>query len=129
MTDKPVNELIQEMREGLEGVTHGDWQWDNDSNLIGVSSYTRLLVAGYLSDGTWIAAGSPPDAAHIARCDPDNIRTILDSHDTLVDALNQLAESHAELVSCGDCGTWEVEDEPEMKTARSALKAAKGTGE
>jgi len=54
MTDIDTDRLAAEMLAGLEGVTPGPWECQ-----------PMLLIA------------SDPDAAHIARCDPDSIRALL----------------------------------------------------
>ena len=40
-------------------------------------------------------------------------------------ALEALLDSHVQLVSSGDCGFWNAEDEPEVRAARAALAAAR----
>lgn len=42
----------------------------------------------------------------------------------LVEALQALLQRHVELVSCGDCGNWDVEQELAVIAARAALAAA-----
>lgn len=44
---------------------------------------------------------------------------------TLLAALEALLERHAELVNSGDCGFWDVEQEPAMVQTRAAIKGAK----
>lgn len=41
----------------------------------------------------------------------------------LADALEALVTNHARLVGSGDCGNWNVDEEPEMIAARTALDA------
>lgn len=43
-------------------------------------------------------------------------------------ALIGLLDNHVALVSCGDCGSWDVEAEPEVVAARAALSQTSGTG-
>jgi hypothetical protein len=60
----------------------------------------------------------------------DAVRADLDGRLTarvavLEPVLRDLADKHAELVSSGDCGSWDVEKEPEMIAARAALAKQK----
>jgi len=41
-------------------------------------------------------------------------------------ALEELITSHSRLVGSGDCGNWDVDEEPEMIEARAALDALDG---
>jgi len=41
-------------------------------------------------------------------------------------ALIGLIDRHSELVSSGDCGFWDVENEDAMKAARAAIAKAEG---
>jgi len=81
--------LAAEMRAGLEGVTPGPWS---------ATALTTGIGANQDADGWETVAAIPcprspwgsarhrqwqRDAAHIARCDPSNIRLLLDTIDTL----------------------------------------------
>jgi hypothetical protein len=86
MTDIPedVMKLAREMREGLEGVSPGFGRW---IHLFG----ERTVYTRDPSDGCRITAvvraDVPGDNAtldHIARCGPDNIRSLLDTIDSLI---------------------------------------------
>ncbi len=44
----------------------------------------------------------------------------------LLEALQGLLRNHVQLVSCGDCGNWDVEAEAEVIAARAAIAAATG---
>jgi hypothetical protein len=63
-----IDKMIGELRAGLEGVTEGPWSFDGN-------------CGGYVADAeARIArAYAAADAAHIARCSADSIRTILDA--------------------------------------------------
>lgn len=54
-----------------------------------------------------------------------NARLIAAAPD-MIEALRGLLERHVQLVTCGDCGTWDVEEEPEVIVARAALSKALG---
>lgn len=86
--------LVAEMRAGLEGVADGDWilgrlaSWDTEGRPVrfvyrpGDSHLTRIMVAGGEGeDGS--SFNCDADAAHIFRCQPKNIRLLLDTIDTL----------------------------------------------
>lgn len=45
----------------------------------------------------------------------------------LLSALTLLLDRHVELVSCGDCGNWDVEREEAVIAARAALSKAEAT--
>lgn len=74
-----TDKLIEELLTGLEGVTPGPWTWGmkyvcrrEDSK------YTRLF--GTPNDEQALEGSQwETDAAHIARCSPDNIRALLDT--------------------------------------------------
>ncbi len=40
----------------------------------------------------------------------------------LEESAKALLENHVQLVLCGDCGNWDVEQEPEVITLRATLK-------
>lgn len=44
----------------------------------------------------------------------------------LLEALQGLLKNHVDLISSGDCGNWDVEQEPEVIAARLAIKKAFG---
>jgi hypothetical protein len=53
----------------------------------------------------------------------DNAELMAASPDLYV-ALNKLLVRYVELVNCGDCGSWNPEEEFEVKHARTALAKA-----
>lgn len=132
MTDKPVNEIIAEMRMGLEGVTRGPWE--PKSAITKTDGQYDCTISAMFDDGRYCIVetfgrvsenntqNSYAMGHHIARCNPDNIKAILDSHDVLIEALELIAERVAfddapsELVS-------------RINIAEQTLKTAKGTGE
>lgn len=75
-----IDRLIAEMREGLEGVTGGDWVSDQNPYhakhpRISASDGTLVAEVGNSEierQDQWLA-----DAAHIARCKPTNIAALL----------------------------------------------------
>lgn len=92
-----ATELIGELRAGLEGVTPGPWSW-------GMRYVCRMVGAHYeklfqTPNGRTVEEGTQweTDAAHIARCSPDNIRILLDHIDTSEATLASLREENAKL--------------------------------
>lgn len=94
-----IKTLTTELRDGLEGVTPGPWKM-----FVPDKGYCQTLV---LTDCPELEAtpenryrdlvadcddctNGEDNAEHIARCSPDNIRTLLDSHDAVVEALEGL---------------------------------------
>jgi hypothetical protein len=67
-------DLVKELRDGLEGVTPGPWQANE-----GIE-YPRGQQYYYITDGCSNLADDVDmaDAAHIARCSPENIAALLD---------------------------------------------------
>jgi hypothetical protein len=66
----------------------------------------------------------PPPAELAPQCEA-NARLMVASP-KLLKALEDLLANHVQLVSCGDCGNWDVEKEPAVIAARAAI--AKATG-
>jgi len=50
-------------------------------------------------------------------------------NERLANALENLLARHCELVESGDCGFWDVEQEPEVVEARAALDASAPVGQ
>ncbi len=44
----------------------------------------------------------------------------------LVDCLSDMTEHYVQLVSCGDCGNWDAEEESEVIAARKMIAAYRG---
>ena len=63
-----------------------------------------------------------PEKALLALSDYELSCVVADRINSLTRALQGLLDRHVELVSCGDCGFWDVEDEDEVKAARAALE-------
>lgn len=78
------NELIDEMLAGLEGVTPGPWlkemEQDEEEDFpsfyvsSAVTTSCNLTVVAKMGEAS---ANARTDASHIARCDPDTMRSIL----------------------------------------------------
>ena len=80
-----IDNLIAEMRAGLEGVTPGPWAYVPDHFSDG--SIKRRSVCVDRSKYDWIDLisdlNNAPDAAHIARCTPANVAALLDEIERL----------------------------------------------
>lgn len=93
-----LDQIIAEMRAGLEGATEGKWEWmihDHSMASLGVGSDPGMGTPLVLSispcrsctervkDGEWkwgrCSTPCEANAAHIARCSPDNIAAILNA--------------------------------------------------
>jgi hypothetical protein len=71
-----------------------------------------------------LAAGGAEEKQPDNVCDA-NARLIREAP-AIYAALAALVERHSDLVSSGDCGFWDAEDEDTMKIARAALARARG---
>ena len=116
-----IKTLTTELRDGLEGVPSEVWKTNNAPTRRYTSSVYYELADGNRAD-VCLVGSSELDvqnltADHIARCSPDNIRALLDSHDALVEALDELLEADATVAGV-----------TMMQFSRAAftLKAAKG---
>ena len=86
MTDPISNERLVEMLAGLKGVTPGPWRMVTDypSISIGAGDYRVVQTANQNNHrrfGTaerWIGIEHETNATHIARCDPDTIRSLIE---------------------------------------------------
>ena len=90
MSDHPGKQKLDELVAGLDGVTPGPWKfspWHVEED----NPCVRVV------NGGWILANTSSDnnAAHIARCDPDTIRSISDAYK----AMEERAEKAEALVS------------------------------
>lgn len=76
-----ADDLIQELRAGLEGVTPGLWGTRPTAEGMGDTFITAPSdnARGWRSIAIVHPQKQDSDAAHIARCSPDNIRTLLDA--------------------------------------------------
>ena len=65
---------------------------------------------------------------HIAECwineDTKANAAVLAASTDLYEALTALLDRYVGLVNCGDCGSWDAEQEPEVIAAHAALKKA-----
>jgi hypothetical protein len=107
---RAVDVLAEEMRAGLEGVTPGPWYqtgapWfrSGDGVLAGspdgniayiIADCDNFAAPRDEYDGPFPLGDQERDAAHIARCSPENIRALLDDRATLT---QENAELRAEL--------------------------------
>lgn len=75
-------ERLEEMHRGLEGVTPGPWtnDWTGDSPMGYVSSTAVGVLANCEAPVRYgdFPADPTTNAAHIAACDPDTIRSMID---------------------------------------------------
>lgn len=64
---------------------------------------------------------------NVAFCDEELraevFRRAVNNHEALIKALEGLLANHVQLVSSGDCGNWNVEEEAEVIAARALLQA------
>lgn len=91
--DEDVMKLAREMREGLEGVTPGPWVaqgdgYDTATYVMGRDIMVRSgaedrIIAVFHSYRPNDRVSRAFNAAHAARCSPDNIRSMLDHIDAL----------------------------------------------
>lgn len=112
MTD--INELIAEMRAGLEGVTPGKWKYVSDPHFDSGLVYTSVqpvvvdeeaMKPLAMANGEyhvcrmshtaaqWRFSYHRKNAAHIARCNPSNIAALLDTLTALKRENEELREA------------------------------------
>lgn len=128
-------ELVKALRDGLEGVTPGPWVAQRDKrrmqpwSVVGDGNKAAVAEISQALRGDF--AEPAANAAHIARCSPDNIRLLLDALDRMDAALRAVearASGDAELhrsvgqASVATALNWIAE------TARSALSRSTTTG-
>lgn len=116
-TPSPL-ESIRAIREGLEGVTDGPWEWTVfDSSMASMGNgpdaganpeCDHVLTvkacencARHNKVWTWdqCATIGLEDAEHIARCDPQTMLAICNSHDELVEALEEAIKTFQMLIN------------------------------
>lgn len=73
MTTPDIDTLIADFRAGLDGVTPGPWRVHDDP---------RKWVTANVPDSAW-RVNRDADAAHVARCSPENIQALLDEIERL----------------------------------------------
>lgn len=89
--DKLSDERIAEMRRGLDGTTKGPWSRVEDQpgeTTVWAGDATLCVISWYRGTG----GNSHRDAAHIARCDPDTIRSLLTELQELRAAAKEMAK-------------------------------------
>lgn len=94
MTRLATDAEIADLREGLEGVTPGPWQWVYDEDPM--MQCWRLAPGIMLVDGTDCTPGGDKidraNAAHLIRCSPDFIAALLARLDARESALREARE-------------------------------------
>lgn len=67
------------------------------------------------------------DSAHWANVyNAKNCREVAGQYGELLEALKDLTDHYVELINSGDCGAWDVEEEPKVIAARAAIQKAEG---
>lgn len=86
-----IERIERALREGLEGVTPGPWDFMAITPGDGFQ-YAAVILGSEVTHGRPVIADIPPrtahgtheaNAAHIARCSAENIRVLLDEIDRL----------------------------------------------
>lgn len=110
---RAIDALVAEMRAGLEGVTPGPWSvfiddsgdqwtgWPLSINCDTIDDKTVVRPGGqwpYEWDAKTSQHEACKNAAHIARCSPDNIRALLDHVDALQAQVERLTAINANLM-------------------------------
>lgn len=105
----------------MSGHTPGPW------NITDICRRPLLVSAGG-PHGSWRGMVASIDAGDYARSQEEGIANarLIAAAPQLLEALQALLENHVQLVSCGDCGNWNVETEPAVIAARAAIAAATG---
>lgn len=99
MTDIATDAEIEALRAGLEGVTPGPWKWWTSNSWRRLKRDDRGITQSVLepfvnrSDRHPDLDGSEEDMAHIARCDPDRIRALLNRLDASERQVKALREA------------------------------------
>jgi hypothetical protein len=118
-----VTKLRAELRAGLDGVTPGPWEWDgfHYQELWQVGTYTAVFGWDAEQGMSLAYENKEANAAHIARCSPENIRALLDALD---DAERGLTETKRKLEGAKDRAE---KAERERDEARAELAQLRGT--
>jgi len=119
-----VEALEAELRSGLEGVTPGPWAaWMDD--------YTVRVDATFIPDQRKVALcatgdGAGRNAAHIARCSPENIAALLDALESERSARVRLEKALTEIANSNDMDNT-LDPERNKRVARAALSGEGGS--
>jgi hypothetical protein len=76
-----AKEVLADIERGMDGVTDGPWVANMSDFMVHVDASFIPAQRPIALCATGEAAGA--NASHIARCDPDNMRTIIDSYRAL----------------------------------------------
>lgn len=95
-----LEKIEAELRAGLEGVMPGPWGFEDNVN-------PELLTAGTDEDGAYLYVidgdlDVARNRAHIARCDPDTIRLLLDELSRLREAEKRYREALETILAAND---------------------------
>lgn len=83
-TPTPLTTLIKEMREASEKATLGQWFYDFERTSVRIK---RTKGLDY-----YVCEAGYTDGPHIALCNPENIRRVLDALDEMREALERFSE-------------------------------------
>ncbi|MFP1634124.1 hypothetical protein ACLB6G_20535 [Zhengella sp. ZM62] len=82
-----INEILDQIERGLEGVTPGPWKphrnnafWELVPNNAGTNGIPYSIADFCASDPSDTRGLQEANAAHIARCDPGTMRAIIDAY-------------------------------------------------
>lgn len=98
-THQRAREALAEIEAGLEGVTPGPWKWRNDINHREYNLSPGILITGETDGTPWGDLIDKANAAHIARCDPDTLASIIALVKAMDEELADLRAAHAELLA------------------------------
>jgi hypothetical protein len=137
-----ASQIVQEIRAGLEGVTPGEWKAakpaDAPSLVRAVYYHNGLRHTAFIALCDCGGQNNEANAAHLARCSPDRIATLLNAFDAQAREIAELREAfggiveadekrrntialNAALIAAED--DWHAATNTFLERARSALRA------
>jgi len=128
MTDVP--KLIEDLRAGLEGVTPGEWRVGPvDDTIVTAADGSEVaqIDGDYNEPDLWPIMEA--NAAHIARCSPDNIRAVANGYIAQAERIAALeAENKALREALNTAALWFEEYATGHREKGDDAKAARDEG-
>lgn len=105
--------------------TETPWQAIVDGDLV----YIDNDAGNNICDLYHITAGGFTHTKQNAEANAAFIVKAVNNHYSLKEALELMLERYVDLVNCGDCGSWNPEEEVRVIKAREAIKQAEAENE
>jgi len=85
----------------------------------------RLTTDGFYRDQAWSIMETFGPYIGLGTRNPFETEIQIETDNELLDALENLLDSHCSLINSGDCGNWNPEDDVYVILARAAIAKAK----